>query len=242
MSLQFPNQHGRGSRLRRRGSIFVLLAVVVIVLTVGGLASAGVRGGTKASGPAKGGTLTLLGQSDIFNLDTTSGYYTVDNILERSFTRQLVSYPNAPAFLAQIQLKPDIATAVPTKANGGISADGKTYTLHIKPGVKWNTSPPRAGHRGRLRPRVQDALQSRLPDRSAGLLHEHDHRDEGLLHGLRQGEGHRGRRSRRTSNGHACPVWSRRTARRWSSTSPAPPPTSRTSWRWGSLRLARSST
>lgn len=143
MSLQFPNQHGRGHRLRRRGSIFVLLAVVVSVLTVGGLASAGVRGGTKTSAPVKGGTLALLGQSDIFNLDTTSGYYTVDNILERSFTRQLVSYPNAPSFLAQIQLKPDAATAVPTKANGGISADGKTYTLHIKPGVKWNTSPPR---------------------------------------------------------------------------------------------------
>ena len=143
MSLQFPNQHGRGHRLRRRGSIFVLLSVVVSVLTVGGLASAGVRGGTKTSAPVKGGTLKLLGQSDIFNLDTTSGYYTVDNILERSFTRQLVSYPNAPSFLAQIQLKPDVATAVPTKANGGISADGKTYTLHIKPGVKWNTSPPR---------------------------------------------------------------------------------------------------
>src|SRR5256885_8657452 len=122
-----------------------ILAVgcVCLILGAGGLASAGVRTAAKSTAPVKGGTLTLLGQSDIFNLDTTSGYYTVDNILERSFTRQLVSYPNAQSFLAQIQLKPDIATAVPTKTNGGISADGRTYTLHLKSGVKWNTSPAR---------------------------------------------------------------------------------------------------
>jgi len=130
---------------RRRGRIagLALVALLAVLLTAVGLASAGVRRTATSSAPVRGGTLSLLGQSDIFNLDTTSGYYTVDNILERSFTRQLVSYPNAPAFLAQIQLKPDIATAVPTKSNGGISSDGKTYTLHIKSGVKWNTSPPR---------------------------------------------------------------------------------------------------
>jgi ABC-type transport system substrate-binding protein len=122
-----------------------ILVVVTLCLVLGavGLASAGVRTGAKSTAPVKGGTLTLLGQSDIFNLDTTSGYYTVDNILERSFTRQLVSYPTTASFLAQIQLKPDIATAVPTRGNGGISADGRTYTLHIKKGVKWNTSPAR---------------------------------------------------------------------------------------------------
>jgi peptide/nickel transport system substrate-binding protein len=132
-----------GWRRQRTKAGLIAVAVLVVVLTAVGLASAGVRGGAKSSAPVRGGTLSLLGQSDIFNLDTTSGYYTVDNILERSFTRQLVSYPNAPSFLAQIQLKPDIATAVPTKANGGISSDGKTYTLHIKPGVKWNTTPAR---------------------------------------------------------------------------------------------------
>ena len=32
---------------------------------------------------------------------------------------------------------------MPTAANGGITNGGKTYTFHIKPGVDWNTSPPR---------------------------------------------------------------------------------------------------
>jgi ABC-type transport system substrate-binding protein len=137
-----PDHRGRRRRpLRTLQSRLVLLGVVVaLVLAVG--ASAALRGDA-SSKATKGGTLRLLGQSDIFNLDTTSGYYTVDNILERSFTRQLLSYPNAASFLAQIKLKPDIATAVPTKGNGGISGNGKTYTFHIKPGVKWNTNPAR---------------------------------------------------------------------------------------------------
>jgi peptide/nickel transport system substrate-binding protein len=133
----------RGQRRRLRWAGLVVAAAALLVLSAVGLAAAGVRGDAKAGAPVKGGTLKLLGQSDIFNLDTTSGYYTVYNILLRAFARQLVSYPNAESFLEQIKLEPDIATAVPTRANGGISADGKTYTLHIKPGVKWNTTPPR---------------------------------------------------------------------------------------------------
>ena len=37
----------------------------------------------------------------------------------------------------------DVATAVPTVANGGVTDGGKTYTLHIRPGVMWSTTPAR---------------------------------------------------------------------------------------------------
>ncbi|HEX5506738.1 MAG TPA: ABC transporter substrate-binding protein [Thermomicrobiales bacterium] len=33
---------------------------------------------------------------------------------------------------------PDLATEVPTRANGGISADGKTYTVKLRTDVKWS--------------------------------------------------------------------------------------------------------
>ena len=124
MSVQVPTESGSegGGRGRRRGPALAVLVLFVVVLTAVSLASAGVRSGAKSSAPAKGGTLVLLGQSDIFNLDTTSGYYTVDNILERAFTRQLVSYPNSPSFLAQIAARARRRRpSCRRQANGGIS-------------------------------------------------------------------------------------------------------------------------
>lgn len=37
---------------------------------------------------------------------------------------------------------PELATEYPTQANGGISADGKTITFHIRQGVKWSDGAP----------------------------------------------------------------------------------------------------
>ncbi|HEX5503705.1 MAG TPA: ABC transporter substrate-binding protein [Thermomicrobiales bacterium] len=37
---------------------------------------------------------------------------------------------------------PDLATAVPTKENGGISADGLTYTFKLRDDVKWHDGQP----------------------------------------------------------------------------------------------------
>ena len=129
----------RRPRLRFAVALLALAAVAAAVLAGSGSA----RDKTAAATPHRGGNLKILGSSDIFNLDTTSAYYTVSNILERSTTRQLLGYRNTQNFLDQIKLTPDIATAVPSAANGGISKDGKTYTLHIRQGVKWNTKPPR---------------------------------------------------------------------------------------------------
>ena len=37
---------------------------------------------------------------------------------------------------------PELATVIPTKANGGISRDGKTITWHLRRGVKWSDGAP----------------------------------------------------------------------------------------------------
>jgi peptide/nickel transport system substrate-binding protein len=39
-------------------------------------------------------------------------------------------------------LRPDLAVAVPTKRNGGISADGTTITYHLRHGVRWQDGAP----------------------------------------------------------------------------------------------------
>ncbi|MEA2720377.1 MAG: peptide/nickel transport system substrate-binding protein [Candidatus Eremiobacteraeota bacterium] len=43
---------------------------------------------------------------------------------------------------ARNQPYPELATAVPTKANGGISKDGLTITYHLRKGVKWSDGAP----------------------------------------------------------------------------------------------------
>jgi peptide/nickel transport system substrate-binding protein len=40
---------------------------------------------------------------------------------------------------------PDLATVIPTQANGGISADGKSITWHLRHGVKWSDGAPFTG-------------------------------------------------------------------------------------------------
>ena len=39
---------------------------------------------------------------------------------------------------ADQQIQPDVALAVPTTENGGVSADGLTYTFRLRAGLKWS--------------------------------------------------------------------------------------------------------
>jgi ABC-type transport system substrate-binding protein len=131
--------HHRRRRVLAAAAMTPVLAVTLAACSAGGGGSGAQTSGT----PVSGGTLKLLGASDVDHLDPASAYYTTSYTLERAFTRQLFSYP-ASTDIAQANTPvADAATEVPTKANGGISADGKTYTIHIRPGVKWNTTPAR---------------------------------------------------------------------------------------------------
>ena len=135
-------QRPPGRTRRRQGVGLVLFALAAAVALAALTGTGNARAGTRADTPTRGGELKLLGTSDIFNIDTVSAYYTVSNLLERAWTRQLVSYVNAPTFPGSIKLVPDVAAALPVNGNG-ISADGKTYTFKIRQGVQWDTTPPR---------------------------------------------------------------------------------------------------
>jgi len=139
-----------------------VIGLAVAVLAAAGLAAcssssskAPSTGGSSSSAPAAGapvygGTLNMVAASGPDHMDTVSAYYTADYELERGYTRQLVQYPSQSynsttdaGWNASVTPVADMATEVPTTANGGISSDGKTYTFHIKPGIDWNSSPPR---------------------------------------------------------------------------------------------------
>src|SRR5581483_4962700 len=70
--------------------------------------------------------------------------------LERAYARQLVSYATTSptttsgvAWTDGTTVVPDMATQVPSAANGGITNGGLTYIYHIRQGVDWNSSPAR---------------------------------------------------------------------------------------------------
>jgi len=94
--------------------------------------------------PVRGGTLKVVGNSDVDHLSPTSAYVTGAMWLTEAFARQLVTYPPATDYATKTAVVPDLAQELPTRANGGISADGRLVTFHLRRGVRWNTSPPRA--------------------------------------------------------------------------------------------------
>src|ERR1022692_2388848 len=93
-----------------------------------------------ASGtPVMGGTLKVEGSTDLSAAADPQGEYeTIAFGLERTYTRQLVSYPASSNFNKAVSLAPDAATAMPT-----VSSDGLTYTFTLRSDLMWNTPTPR---------------------------------------------------------------------------------------------------
>ncbi|MCW2665382.1 MAG: hbpA 3 [Frankiales bacterium] len=127
--------------LRKRRGLTTVALVAGLALTA--TACGGGDGGNGATAPGanagegdpvKGGTLKMLGASDIDHMDTASAYYTVSYTLLRAISRQLVSYPNSADKKESETPVADLATEVPSPTN-----DGKTYEFTIKDGVQWDT-------------------------------------------------------------------------------------------------------
>jgi peptide/nickel transport system substrate-binding protein len=128
------------------------VATAVAAAAALGLAACG--GTSKPSAvstkPVYGGTLHIVAAAGPDHIDTVPAYYTADYMLERAYTRQLLQYPTVPStrigdagWIKNVTPVADIATEVPTVANGGITDHGLVYTFHIKKGVMWDSNPPR---------------------------------------------------------------------------------------------------
>ena len=134
---------------RFAGLTAVVLAAAALAACSSSSTSSPTTSGS-SSKPVSGGTLHVVSASGPDHIDTVPAYYTADYQLEHAYTRQLLQYPTVPytgtsgaGWTATTTPTADVATEVPTVANGGITNGGKTYTFHIKPGVDWNTSPAR---------------------------------------------------------------------------------------------------
>src|SRR5260370_31402699 len=137
--------------LGRRKLRLAAVAVAAVALLATACSSSGSSNSssTSTSGtPVFGGTLRWVASGDVDHLDPMPAYYTATAILEHAYTRQLVTYPSSNNFQTGTTIVPDVATVVPTMANGGVTPDGPPPPLPPPSRVRWNTHPPPAAGGG----------------------------------------------------------------------------------------------
>ncbi len=81
------------------------------------------------------GTVTIVG-SNIETLNPILSESSYETTVLNGIFSQLVRLTDQGALI------PDLATEVPSLANGGISADGLVYTFHLNPAAKWHDGQP----------------------------------------------------------------------------------------------------
>jgi ABC-type transport system substrate-binding protein len=131
--------------MKGRRSTVGVLALLLLAALVLGLAACGgsdsnetaSAGGTDANAaPVMGGTLTVAFQGEPTELDPAIAWEVTSWGIMRLAYQGLLSYVPKPGE-AGAEIAPELATEVPTAANGGISADARTYTFHVREGVKF---------------------------------------------------------------------------------------------------------
>src|SRR5438105_6990092 len=94
-----------------------------------------------ACGTGTSGTSTGLASSQVLHFPVLQDPKTwdpgrIDAEVDSELTQNV--YDNLWRFDNNLNLVPDIASDVPSTSNGGISADGLTYTVHLKHNVTFN--------------------------------------------------------------------------------------------------------
>ena len=124
--------------MRKRVAVLaVAVLALLIVAGCGGGSSKSSSGSSSASttaaqGAKKGGNLQILSASDVDSLDPGYWYYQYDYMALMEPTQRSLYGWEADA----TKPTPDLATGDPQ-----VSADGKTYTIKIRPGIKYSPGP-----------------------------------------------------------------------------------------------------
>ena len=119
--------------------VLAVAACALLLAACGSSSGAGATSGAQTTTPQRGGTLVVAFQNEPQTLDPAIDFEGNGWAIEHAIFGNLLNYSTG-AGAAGTTIVPDMATVVPTVANGGITNGGKTYIFHIRPGIKF--APP----------------------------------------------------------------------------------------------------
>ena len=160
--------------VRSRRRLIVILGLVVLVAAVAlatgcGSSTGGGTSATASSSPKPGGTLNVSFQGEPTGLDPAVAWELESWSMEHCIFNQLLTFKAAPG---PPVLVPDIATAVPSVDNGGITNDGMTYTYHLRQGVMFQAPVSREVTAQDFKYSIERMLDPKqVPDAPAGYLY-----------------------------------------------------------------------
>jgi len=118
--------------------VLSLFSLLILLFSACGAPTTGPgsNGTPSAGSPVKGGTWT----DDLYEEPDSL----IPNASSETFSDMVDQSIWAPLFVGTYNgtIQPGIATEIPTVANGGISSDLKTWTFHLRPGLKWSDGQP----------------------------------------------------------------------------------------------------
>ncbi|MGO4407814.1 peptide ABC transporter substrate-binding protein [Bosea sp. RAF48] len=126
----------RRSFIRKMAAVGIAAPIASQILVWNGVAMADATLPYKPTKAGGGGPLKILlwQAPTLLNPHFASG--TKDQIASRIFFEPLAGWDK------EGNLIPQLAAEVPSRANGGLSEDGKAVTWKLKPGVKWHDGKP----------------------------------------------------------------------------------------------------
>ncbi len=120
------------------------MLVLILVTAIGAMAAGCTKVSTQAGAPEQivsnshtiPGVLRWAGVAEPDTMDPVVGNEQIEVDLSMFWAGYLFNWSDQNEFI------PELATAVPTTANGGISKDGLSITYHLRKNVKWQDGAP----------------------------------------------------------------------------------------------------
>lgn len=116
--------------------VFSFFTALMLLVSACGPAGTPTTNGSQNGQPVKGGVWIddLINEPDSF----------IPNASVQNFAVLVMQALYAPLFVGDPngQIQPGITTEVPSISNQGVSPDAKTWTFHLRPGLKWSDGQP----------------------------------------------------------------------------------------------------